>query len=113
MRQMDISLGDNLLKHQTSSPPNSSSAPTVAGSTNTANNVQVSSSMLESNRPKLYNGRSVPNCFSPQEVEVQQRLAHQQDVMTVSTSGMTSSSNRGQPPPAPPRRSNGTVLSQI
>ena len=101
------------LKHQTSSSPNSSSASAVAGSTNTANNVQVSSSMLESNRPKLYNGRSVPNCFSPQEVEVQQRLAHQQDVMTVSTSGMTSSSNRGQPPPAPPRRSNGTVLSQI
>ena len=102
------------LKHQPSSPPNSSSS-SAAGSTNalnnTANNVQVSSSMLESNRPRLYNGRSVPNCFSPQEVEVQQRLSHHQDVMTVSTSAVTS--NRGQPPPAPPRRSNGTVLSQI
>ena len=107
------------LKHQPSSPSTPSSASGSTGTNgliNTANNGQLSSSMLESNRPKLYNGRSVPNCYSPHEVEFQQRLAHQQQqevVMSVSTSSSAMTSNRGQPPPAPPRRSNGTVLSQI
>lgn len=67
-------------------------------------------------RPKLFNGRTVPNCFSPQEVEAQMRL--QQSISPVPVMNNAAlhpnvvngggvippNANLRQYPPAPPRR---------
>ena len=99
----------------------SSSGPT----TMTANSVPCNSNPMAEHsaaRPKLYNGRTVPNCFSPEEVQVQQRLAQQQEIIVTANANNIVGVNPVAPPnggvagkfaPAPPRRSNGTHLSQF
>ena len=62
-------------------------------------------------KPKIYNGRTVPNCFSPEEV--QHRM---QPTAVVATAAVAASASnmeavgRKFPPPAPPMRSDGTYL---
>ena len=77
------------------------SSPT--GSQQPASTTSSSSTEAAANamRPRLYNGRTVPNCFSPEEVQL--RLQHDLN------SAAASSSSRKLPPPPPPR--NGTYLS--
>jgi len=79
-----------------SSPTGNGQAASAAAPT-----VQSNSSAADSMRPKLYNGRTVPNCFSPEEIEARLRLQHDLDAVATS---------RKLPPP-PPTRSNGTYLS--
>ena len=87
------------------------SSPTGTNPTVTANptmtSVSAAASAAESNgKPKLYNGRTVPNCFSPAEIEAQRRL--QQDLNTATAVAAA----RKLPPPPPTRvSSNGTYLS--
>lgn len=79
------------LRHCNGAPPNPNSTPAPAPSD------------VINQRPKLYNGRTVPNCFSPEEVHAQQRL-QQQAVVQQPCNG------RKFPPPMPPTRSDGTYL---
>lgn len=79
-----------------SSPTGQQPASVASASAVQSNN----SSSPDAMRPKLYNGRTVPNCFSPEEVQL--RLQHD-------LSSTPSSSTRKLPPPPPPR--NGTYLS--
>lgn len=78
---------------------------TITSSTNGATAAPSNSSAGSDLRPKLYNGRTVPNCFSPQEIEARLRLQHDLDAAAA-----VSASSRKLPPP-PPTRSNGTYLS--
>ena len=82
-----------------SSPTGTNPATVTANSTLTPAPV-ASTSAESSNRPKLYNGRTVPNCFSPAEVEAQMRLQH--NAVAVAATARK---------PPPPPRSNGTYLS--
>ncbi len=97
------------------STPSSTAATTTtatsAGSNGSA--TALSHSHVDSlSRPKLYNGRTVPNCFSPEEVAQQQRSMMVASVTAAAPVAITEVDSRKMPPP-PPRRSDGTHLSQV
>ena len=87
------------------SPTTSMTSSTSSSTTITANSVISNANPLDANRPKIYNGRTVPNCFSPEEV--QQRLVQHHDIITHSTTpnlGPVILNGRKPPPAPPPRR---------
>jgi hypothetical protein len=83
------------------------SGPSTAAST-PANSAlaAAAAAAAELARPKIYNGRSVPNCFSPEEVQHAQLL-----VITPPAAATTVASVLRKLPPPPPRRSTATHLS--
>ena len=88
-----------------SSPTGATPTSVTANSTVTPASASLASTSAESSiRPKLYNGRTVPNCFSPAEVQAQMRLQQS------AGAGAVAAVRKLQPPP-PPTRSNGTYLS--
>ena len=75
--------------------------------------------------PKIYNGRSVPNCFSPEELQARQaprsepwiktnfspeEVQQQHRIQNPTSEAMEAVAVRKFPPPAPPMRSDGTYL---
>lgn len=80
----------------------------TASSTHSSN-----SNGMDPLRPRLYNGRTVPNCFSPEEIEARQRLQIIQAAAAAasSTASTTATAASRKCPPPPPRRSNATYLS--
>ena len=75
--------------------------------------------------PKIYNGRTVPNCFSPEELQARQaprsepwiktnfspeEVQQQHRIQNPTSEAMEAVAVRKFPPPAPPMRSDGTYL---
>ena len=75
--------------------------------------------------PKIYNGRTVPNCFSPEELQARQQgprsepwiktnfspeEVQQHRIQNPANEAMEAVAVRKFPPPAPPMRSDGTYL---